>query len=251
MSGYLERLASSAVQPGGSIHPVLGSVFSAPKYGRSSDELPLEEVDDSRDQPGSLMTPGPERPRASRDPETASDRSDSPIPHHPFPPLRPDKSRRNPDANAIPEQGTPLKPLVIEVRQQEVDRPVFRADSEDDQAGKSPKLIEQAGRGRDQGAILRSGYTPIMPEMVPGTAAPSNFGDKSTLFPPAAGTRAKGVVSRGGVGLRAERPDEIQIHIGRIEVTAVPPAPVPPAARPATKSVSLDEYLKRRDARAL
>lgn len=38
--------------------------------------------------------------------------------------------------------------------------------------------------------------------------------------------------------------DEIQIHIGRIEVTAAPPPPVPPA-RPVRKSLNLDEYLKR------
>ena len=41
-------------------------------------------------------------------------------------------------------------------------------------------------------------------------------------------------------------PDEIQIHIGRIEITAVPPAPVARAAPPRTqRAVNLDEYLKR------
>jgi hypothetical protein len=44
--------------------------------------------------------------------------------------------------------------------------------------------------------------------------------------------------------------DEIQIHIGRIEVTAVPPAPARPAPVPNRKSPSLDEYLKRRPGRA-
>jgi hypothetical protein len=42
-------------------------------------------------------------------------------------------------------------------------------------------------------------------------------------------------------------PDEIQIHIGRIEVVAVPPATVTPASpKPKHKGPSLDEYLKRR-----
>jgi len=55
---------------------------------------------------------------------------------------------------------------------------------------------------------------------------------------------------------RAARPEretgDIQIHIGRIEVTAVPPAPAParPEARLARKSLNLDEYLKRRNGRA-
>jgi hypothetical protein len=44
--------------------------------------------------------------------------------------------------------------------------------------------------------------------------------------------------------------DEIQIHIGRIEVTAVPPAPARPAPVPNRKSPSLDDYLKRRPGRA-
>lgn len=46
--------------------------------------------------------------------------------------------------------------------------------------------------------------------------------------------------------------DDIQIHIGRIEVLAVPPAP--PVARPASaaqKPSSLDDYLQRRDRRTL
>jgi hypothetical protein len=47
-------------------------------------------------------------------------------------------------------------------------------------------------------------------------------------------------------------PDEIQIHIGRIEVVAVPPAPALPASRkPQHGGPSLDEYLRRRDRRAV
>jgi hypothetical protein len=44
-------------------------------------------------------------------------------------------------------------------------------------------------------------------------------------------------------------PDEIHITIGRIEVTAVPEPAARPAAKPARKQLSLDEYLKRADAR--
>lgn len=46
----------------------------------------------------------------------------------------------------------------------------------------------------------------------------------------------------------AERePGEIEIHIGRIEVTAVTgPAASPPPLKPARKAPSLDEYLQRR-----
>jgi hypothetical protein len=43
-------------------------------------------------------------------------------------------------------------------------------------------------------------------------------------------------------------PDEIQITIGRIEVTAVPET-TRPAAKPTRRQLSLDEYLKHADAR--
>jgi len=47
-------------------------------------------------------------------------------------------------------------------------------------------------------------------------------------------------------------PDEIQIHIGRIEVIAVPPAQTPPAPpKPRRGSPSLDEYLRRRGGKSL
>lgn len=46
--------------------------------------------------------------------------------------------------------------------------------------------------------------------------------------------------------LPEREPDEIQIHIGRIEVVAVPPAPARAEAKPPHKSLNLDDYLKRR-----
>jgi hypothetical protein len=49
-------------------------------------------------------------------------------------------------------------------------------------------------------------------------------------------------------GARRE-PDEVHIHIGRIEVTAAPPAPRPVAAPAARKAMSLDEYLARNGGR--
>jgi hypothetical protein len=46
------------------------------------------------------------------------------------------------------------------------------------------------------------------------------------------------------------QPEDIQIHIGRIEVIAVPPPAARPAAAPARRGQSLDEYLSRSNGRS-
>ena len=45
-------------------------------------------------------------------------------------------------------------------------------------------------------------------------------------------------------------PDDIQIHIGRIEVTAVAPPSAKVAPKAQRKGETLDRYLMRRDGRA-
>jgi hypothetical protein len=52
-------------------------------------------------------------------------------------------------------------------------------------------------------------------------------------------------ISRRNPVEAAPEPDSIEIHIGRIEVTAVPPPAARPAAPSRPKSVNLGEYLKR------
>ncbi len=79
------------------------------------------------------------------------------------------------------------------------------------------------------------------------------------LLPPAHGDKA---ASNGAAVLRRlaqptsqkrdvghPQGDEIQIHIGRIEVIAMPPAAPRPAAVPARKTQTLDEYLRQRNGR--
>src|SRR5271166_4231620 len=264
MSGYLQRMALSALNPGGSIHPVLGSVFSAPKYGRTTDTFQWEADVLSRDHPESLVTPSPEATRGFQAPEAASGPSVSSIPPLQIPTLLPEKARQDEDSNPISEARralqnevsrpisearTSFKPLVTKAQQQEVGKPAVRSVSRDDEAGQLQEPIEHRRQGREQEVVHKGVYKPLMAETLRGTAPPSIFGDKPNSFASAARKKEQEQrdVSRRGVGLPEVEPDEIQIHIGRIEVTALPQAPAPPAAKPAPKSANLDEYLKRRD----
>ena len=58
-------------------------------------------------------------------------------------------------------------------------------------------------------------------------------------------TRRESVLSVPAQQFASARPDEINIHIGRVEVTAVPPPAALPVSRPVRKTLSLDEYLSR------
>jgi hypothetical protein len=88
--------------------------------------------------------------------------------------------------------------------------------------------------------LIEEGDRPTALARIPAASAPP--------APGAAGTPRRTVPHR--VSQPERERDEIEIHIGRIEVTAVPQAAARPAIQPARKSLNLDEYLKRRNRRA-
>jgi hypothetical protein len=84
-------------------------------------------------------------------------------------------------------------------------------------------------------------------------AVSGDFGQFTTLGTTSTGVAetSKKLGSQNWHTARSE-PDEIQIHIGRIEVVAVPPATVAPSSlKPKREAPSLDEYLRRRGGRAV
>jgi hypothetical protein len=85
----------------------------------------------------------------------------------------------------------------------------------------------------------------------PVSIEPVLFGGLSNSLTTASSTRAKDRQHPPErLDLGKTTPEEIEIHIDRIEVTALPQIPQQPSARPNNKGLSLDEYLKRRDVRA-
>jgi hypothetical protein len=106
------------------------------------------------------------------------------------------------------------------------------------EGGLKEKTIESAGpllERTQQRVVLHAPYRPVVADnLVYPDVKP--FRSLAPLSPE---------MHKADKAQRGREADEIQIHIGRIEVTAVPPAPARPAALPVRKSVKLEEYLKR------
>jgi hypothetical protein len=298
MNSYLERLAASAINPGGTIHPVLRPVFAGTERRGAPVPLEWEEAVVSRDHPASLATTAPEaslseRPAAAPTERSHTDASTAPaqagplVPKPAGPPVSsPLPVRRASPAVAPPEVIVPpvevptVAPLPVPTisveRAKPIDdppsisesfsafarvatdatprdasrvaTPIIGSDLETD-ARREPGQRKKPGRV--ESAIVVEAYQPIVPGPARADTAPGIFNesaDAPVSFVPK--HRAAAIARRVARGTAGSR-DEIQIHIGRIEVTAVPQAPTHAPPKPARKSVSLDEYLKRRDPRAL
>jgi hypothetical protein len=102
----------------------------------------------------------------------------------------------------------------------------------------SQSSAESRSADLGQRVVVRQTYKPPVAGNADPIAESAQDRDRSSFSSPA----------RGPALLRhAAKPeaDEIQIHIGRIEVTAVTPAPVRPPAQPVRRALKLDEYLRR------
>lgn len=323
MTGYLERLASSVLRPGGSIRPVLTPVLAAPHHEPPA--LPLEEETIARPAP----RPGPELRQELRALEPATPASASTATTSTRPPTPPRPSivatathaepphaaiAPAPADRAIPpgsaNQSPPPGPLVKAPTRSDTEndepshREAFRVLNPPDQKDRPATGDRSTGIAppREPSVIsvhqLVASPTPLkQPPITPAAEPNPDQARKSTEdkrppeaptvilrdrpvplsaqerdnvdAPPAASAEPKAqftplikpALSPPAVQLMrdspprpappAQEPDEIHIHIGRIEVMASAPAPARPApAKAARKSLTLDEYLKQRHGRA-
>jgi hypothetical protein len=256
MSGYLQRLVSTARTPGTAIRPVLGPLYSySPYYGTADGPNEVEETVVSR-QPDVTATPSPSPQHGIPAPSNSRSlqREDS----HPEPRVTmrqtafsgsDDEALQGIQGSALGGQSEGPKPssvtpasfatLVAETHGEQ--HPALEADFT---GGPAIKLSEGDVRpleGPSQQLIRRGPYRPLVPEgLRPAVTA--------LVREPSPLSSARGRIERT-VPARHSAPverhaDDIQIHIGRIEVTAVPPAPPRPAVQPVRKSLRLDEYLR-------
>ncbi|MBW0001702.1 MAG: hypothetical protein JO015_21610 [Verrucomicrobia bacterium] len=171
--------------------------------------------------------------------------------------------RNQPEAMTPAEASIMVRPVTRQIVDQPAAGPapgrgVVFASSPGGQAGDS-----RGGETVPIKAPITTGWSRQQTIEQPATGMPPETrvtGDESrTLTPSAPGPFASGARGHDGEGMDPSRarpaaqpaPDEIRIHIGRIEVIAVPPPPVTPASpKPARRAPSLDEYLRRRDGSA-
>lgn len=282
MMGYLQRIASSALRPGGAIRPVSGSIYAGrgPRPGPDSPavapDLFAEGPGVSEARPGEAPTPpsraepGKRRTTAAADPgkvgaagQTAPREREEPkgqlptAPRAEVPvPLVEPKVGRGPAGSRPGREGG------IEGRKRVNRAEAPEAASAKDSEGPANLPGEPAGPGEHDSGTRRVEAAQGQPMENAGRAfKPLVDGE----FLPAP-TRALGPAHAPGPEGRAGRerasravaqgaapgePDLIQIHIGRIEVVAAQPPPLirPAAQKTQRKAPSLDEYLRRRNER--
>jgi hypothetical protein len=222
MSGYLQRLMNTAAARAEAVHPRTGSIFSPPHDNASSPRLSVEESETV-----TVAQPRPDQQAASADvrhtepPRVAREPAYEPL---------------LPSAEAPAREAAPPKPPASRAVLSYGGEPV---------AARVLKPGEPPREGHD--AATETTIAPQPARRAHGPVRPLTNANRTGDA--AARSAEPRHVSRERHTDRPERqPDDIQIHIGRIEVVAVAPPP-PRVPKAPDRSLSLDEYLSRRDRR--
>lgn len=221
MKSYLQRMAEQAVRPQNGIHPMVGSIYAG--QGSSG---PRQDADSLEREERMLMQP--KNPPI----ESEATRSVSQPASVQWPRERAVESDTSPRSQA---QHAAIASAVFTPLVNSVPGEAMPAPSSHDAMDAPPAIQVQAAQAKER----------------PPLDSSSNAG---LLLPRAEAPRLVTVekhYSERVAGIKDEERDSgpIEIHIGRIEVTALPETPRPaPAARP-RKSLDLGQYLKRRDGR--
>jgi hypothetical protein len=242
VTGYLQRLAAGVAKSNGTIHPVVPPLYSNPlaEIGGEPPQLP---VDATRSAVPDLA------PRADRQAEHTP-------PHHwPESPVArvawPHANRRAP----VPRAAGQAARVPHSLADPAVSEAWPLADVRPDAVRSAPATgaglgtIDETPETRSRLVDRRSEplFAPLLVAPAPIDQVADAAGPEQLDFALAAlapvTRRAAGLPARS----RAAEPNDVAIHIGRIEVTAVQPAPVPAPPKPPRRAPSLDEYLKRRN----
>jgi hypothetical protein len=213
MSGYLQRLVQTAAQPVQSVHPFAGSIFAS-SHDDQTRGIESEEF--------VAATPAIDR--------------------HASPTLQPqDVPQHNAQPEGVPlREYRPIAPVSVTTPLQiegEANALLFQEEQFAQRPRPSARTEETNVEQLSSPVTLQAEFHPLMSQE-PFAAEPDlphgSFQAK---------TRASGDNRRSIA--RERTSDDIQIHIGRIEVTAVH-APANRTAKALDRGPSLDAYLNRR-----
>jgi hypothetical protein len=227
MKGYLQRLVQTVTSPAESVHPWTASVFDA-GYQRDFDNVPS----------GELAPP-------AADVQSHQNSAQSSPALAPTQTLLPAAECKSPTSGLKTTQGSTQS-------EQSANRgPSFnrRIIPEPLIAGidiANAMRLEIVPAKSSERATTPHGYTPVV--TAEAVIKSGNAVEPAVSSSRTAAHKRDAHIERNSAAINRQA-DEIQIHIGRIEVTAVHPPP-PKAPKMRDKEISLDAYLKRRDGRA-
>jgi hypothetical protein len=226
MKGYLQRMAASAVRPQSGIHPLVGSIYAGRAFANAPRDAAVESgLHEEERWTTSQQLFGEERDaRAEPDALPSRESAESEAAQRGSKPPANAAARRE---GRIDAQRAPFRPLLA------------AAESESsgyDSAADGERQTRSGDGLEREDNTSESGFGALLPRESRSPLAVSGV------------RRARSEAFQHSAPVERE-PDRVEIHIGRIEVTAVPQeAPRPAPTRP-RKSLDLGEYLKRRDGR--
>lgn len=254
MTGYFQRMALSAIKPGGSpLRPITGSIYASANFRPGQEPLAMEQHILSA-KPDELDT----RPVAPAKPPPSSRVQSDAMPER--------REAHLPPRPAQPRTDLAARPRDVPIRDEiETERPTrhfaVRPDPKPPERQPTPsrheailpeetRIAKEADDSRrpDASSAERI-FVPVVPgdfqPQSPSSPNPTRSDDRPRLAARRESNGAARVLSSA-----SREPDEIQIHIGRIEVTAAPPPPPrAPAPKAQRKAPSLAEYLGRNKGR--
>jgi hypothetical protein len=246
MSGYLQRLVSTAMGTDSSVHPLVKPVFSPPaspdEPALSSNGGNLKFGSTSRHADGVPLEISTEFAAVSTEASAPVDVSRQANGEQPdF-----SETKLNDIAQKLPQPATTVtvtnyQPLLTSNGPPPTLQPATRSAE--------PALLPAqpfTKRTQREQSRAPTANSPVYVPLLNTTPIPSRSETIETETPAYSGARMSQQKGRQWPAPAATNDsDEIQIHIGRIEVTAVSPPVATPTPKRAAKGPSLQEYLKR------
>jgi len=239
MSGFLQRIATSASRPQRNVHPLVDAMFAGKRWEETP--LPLEAANliESPAIVAEISTVADGRGAA----EGAPPRAQRSVHGEPS-----GYSEKRPAQNESQNEPKAIQPPVAHEAAQ-VDPPVEREKASHEfwsENAKLPQLLSAANTRREQNEEDAAEAEKPKEGGTADDIADVERGSRTDLSKiPGRARRRERMAHNPSTQVQTPPIPDIEIHIGRIEVIAVPPPSSRVVTQPKSKAMSLDEYLGR------